>query len=290
MKTIKTALVTGTSSGIGLWTAIELAKRGWKVYGTTRTEERKKIMLECTKEAGVEVCAKFLDITSPENPERVASEIIKEEGGIDLLVNNAGAGLGGFLYDTKLEDFYSQLEVSFFGTLRMTKAVLPNMVSLKRGKIITVSSISGIVALPGLSAYAAAKFALEGLMESLRHELFDVGIDVVLIEPGVYKTDIYSRNRIDSSFQTTDSPFKRKYKQLEAFADNQVARHGRDPREVASVIAKIAERKKTKLRNIVGSDAKMEYLLKKLLPQRMFEAVMRKSTLTASRKFEPKTE
>jgi NAD(P)-dependent dehydrogenase (short-subunit alcohol dehydrogenase family) len=192
----KVAVITGCSSGIGLLTAVELASRGYRVVATMRNLDRRGRLDQASAQANVagKIDIRQLDVTNHETISSVVTSIINDYGRIDVLVNNAGFPLAGFAEDIQLSELREQFETNFFGHVAVTKAVLPTMRSQGSGHIIMVSSVSGRTGQPSLSSYASSKFALEGWTESLRMEMFSLGIRVVLIEPGAYDTDIWERN------------------------------------------------------------------------------------------------
>ena len=192
----KVALVTGSSSGIGLLTAIELANNGFKVIASMRDLGRRDRLDQAASAAGVsdKLDVQRLDVSEFAAMPAFAEKLVGDYGRLDVLVNNAGFAVAGFAEDVKLDELRQQFETNFFGHVALTKAVLPIMRQQGSGHIIMVSSISGLHGAFSVSSYAASKFALEGWSESLRLEVNALGIKVVLVEPGAYKTDIWDRN------------------------------------------------------------------------------------------------
>ena len=203
----RVVVITGASSGIGLLTAVEMAGRGYTVVGLMRDLARRTRLDEAAAIAGVKVDVRRLDVTDfPAIPPAVA-DIVRDHGRIDVLVNNAGFAMAGFLEDILLEELRQQFETNFFGAVAMTRAVLPTMRAQRSGHIIMVSSISGRVGELGIGSYSASKFALEGWSEALRQEAVPLGIQVVLVEPGSFRTDIWDRNaRIGKFAMDKSSP------------------------------------------------------------------------------------
>src|SRR5208283_907532 len=187
----KIAVVTGSSSGIGLLTAVELAQNGYRVVATMRNLANGGRLDEAAQKARVRdrVDLRRLDITEFDAMPSTVEAIVREHGRIDVLVNNAGFSTAGFAEDMTLAELRHQLETNFFGNVAMTKAMLPVMRAQREGHIITVTSIGGLLGNPMLSAYCASKYALEGWSESLRIETHSLGIRVSLVEPGAYDTD-----------------------------------------------------------------------------------------------------
>jgi NAD(P)-dependent dehydrogenase (short-subunit alcohol dehydrogenase family) len=273
------ALVTGASSGFGLLASIELARRGHRVFASMRDLGKQSQLLEAARAAGVEVETLALDVTKAESIASAVRGINARAGGVDVLVNNAGFGMAGFFEDVELDEFREQFETNFFGLIAVTQAVVPGMRQRRRGRVINVSSISGRLGNPGMSAYSASKFAVEGLSESLRLELLPLGIHVVLIEPGTFKTDIFDKNRrVARRALDPTSPNYDRARRLEAFIEKLLQRNRQDPNDVALAIAHAATVKAPRLRYVVGRDARGEALGKSVAPQRVLEWFILKYT------------
>jgi len=174
------AVITGVSSGIGNATARALVARGYRVFGTARSEA--SIVPEKVERV-------LLDVRDGESIQRGLDEVLAKVGHIDLLVNNAGGSLDGAFEETPLGQARDLFELNFFGAVRMTQAVLPAMRARKSGRIVFVSSVLGFLPAPFMGFYAASKHALEGLAESLDHETRTLGIRVALVEPGYTRTN-----------------------------------------------------------------------------------------------------
>jgi NAD(P)-dependent dehydrogenase (short-subunit alcohol dehydrogenase family) len=265
------ALVTGASSGFGLLASIELARAGLRVFAGVRDPARQGALVDAARAAGVSVEVLPLDVTRAEAVDAAAAATDP----LAVLVNNAGVGLGGFAEDVGDDELRRIFETNFFGAVALTKAVLPAMRAQGRGRIINITSINGRFAPPGLSAYAATKFALEGWSESLYWELLPHGIQVVLVEPGTFKTDIFTRNRaLARRSQDPASPNFGAGKRLEEYVNRVVARSTAEPVEVARVIARAATATRPRLRYLVGGDAKLVAWAKHWLPERLFAALV----------------
>ena len=180
----RVALVTGASSGFGALTANRLSEQGWRVFGTSRQEQ---------KRSGVEMLR--LEVCSQESVYRCVSEVIGAAGRVDLLINNAGTAHLSLVEETPPEDAEALFQTNFFGTVRVTNAVLPGMRERGGGRVINVGSLAGLVAVPGQAFYAASKHALEGYSESLRYEVEPFGISVSVIEPGVLQDGLARRRK-----------------------------------------------------------------------------------------------
>ncbi len=273
------ALVTGASSGFGLLAAVELARRGLRVFGSMRDPARADRLRAALDEASLAAEIIRLDVTRPEHIEEAVSSIEQIAGGVDVLVNNAGYGLGGSVEDITLDELREQFETNFFGLVALTKRVLPGMRERRRGRIINVSSIAGRVALPGVSAYCASKFAVEGFSESLRHELLPFDVYVALVEPGTFRTDIFDRNRrVAARASDPSSAWAEMTRKVSAIVDGRVEKSTADPRDVARVIAEIATAARPRLRHLVGRDARAQKLLARLLPDRLWESAVGRVT------------
>jgi NAD(P)-dependent dehydrogenase (short-subunit alcohol dehydrogenase family) len=273
------ALVTGASSGFGLLACLELAQRGLRVFASMRDLSRQGRLVDAARAAGVEIETMTLDVTRPDTVNTAVAEIERRAGGVDVLVNNAGFALAGFFEDVTIDEFREQFETNFFGVIHTTQAVVAGMRARRRGRIINVSSIAGRIGNPGMSAYSASKFAVEGLSESLRLELLPLGIRVVLVEPGTFKTDIFDRNRrVAKRTMDEASPNYARAKQLEGFIERLLERNRQDPRDVARVIGHAATTKAPRLRYLVGRDAKGEAFGKAVVPHGAIEKFILKYT------------
>jgi NAD(P)-dependent dehydrogenase (short-subunit alcohol dehydrogenase family) len=276
----KIAIVTGSSSGFGLLTVVELAKAGFSVVATMRQPERRDRLDQTLAAAGGDLASRVevlqLDVTDFDKIPAIIKSIARDRGRVDVLVNNAGFAVGGFAEDVALDELRLQMDTNFFGHVAVTKAVLPTMRAQRSGQIIMVSSILGLISQPMVSSYCASKHALEGWAESLRIELRAFGVKVVLVEPGAFKTDIWTRNVMVSRGALDEhSPNKdRSRKYAEGVKES--ARTMADPIEVAQLITHIAQDPNPRLRYRAGKDAKMSYLLSSILPWNVWEGMVEK--------------
>ena len=274
----KVAVVTGSSSGIGLLTSIELAKHGYRVVATMRDLGRSAALQQAAQNAAVaeRVELRRLDITQHDSLAGVVEAIVRDHGRIDVLVNNAGFSTAGFAEDTLLAEIRDQMETNFFGNVAMTKAVLPVMRRQRSGHIIFVTSIAGRIGQPMLSAYSASKFALEGWSEALRIEMYSLGIRVALVAPGSYETDIWTRNvKVSAGALDPNSPNKERSQRFAEFVKNDVKK--RDPHEVAELIVRIARDPEPRLHYVIGRDATMQKWFRALAPWRKYERIIAKA-------------
>jgi len=276
----KIAIITGSSSGIGLLTAVELARNGSRVVATMRDLGRSGKLEEAAQKAGVRdrLELRRIDITETDALADAVADIARHHGRIDVLVNNAGFTCAGFAEDITLAELRHQMETNFFGTVAMTKAALPIMRRQRSGHIIQVSSIGGRVATPLLSSYAASKFALEGWSEALRIELRALGIRVVLIEPGPYDTDIWQRNLVVGKQAVhPESPNKERSRRFADFVKS-TASQRRDAREVAELIVRVANHPHPRLRYLLGPNVRTHVWFRALLPWKRYERAVAKVT------------
>lgn len=196
--TPRTVLVTGTSSGIGLAASVAAARAGWQVIATMRDTGKAGPLRSAAAEAGVEdlIAVKRLDVTDAASVATCLEEVLAEYGRLDAVVNNAGAGHVGTIEQGTLEDVRATMEVNFFGVVEVTRAALPHL-RASRGRVITVTSVGGIIGQPFNEAYCAAKFAVEGFMESLAPVAQTVGVDVIVVEPGAVASEFVASVGVD---------------------------------------------------------------------------------------------
>lgn len=273
----KIAVITGASSGIGLLSAIELARSGFRVIASMRDLARRDRLEQAAGSAGVRpyIDIRRLDVTDFDLIPSFVETVARDFGRIDALVNNAGFAVAGFAEDLKLSEIRAQFETNFFGHVAMTKAVLPVMRQQRSGHIIMISSISGLHGALTISSYSASKFALEGWAESLRLEVNALGIKVVLVEPGSYATDIWTRNaQLGEKAFDGSSPNRERGAKMR---DRVQAIRKRDPIAVARLISRIARDPNPKLRYVVGPDAHVQLWLKRLLPWKWHEKLVAKA-------------
>jgi NAD(P)-dependent dehydrogenase (short-subunit alcohol dehydrogenase family) len=274
----KVAIVTGASSGIGLLTSIELARRGLRVVATMRSPSKRARLDEAAARAGMSdlIDVFRLDVTEFDSHEAFVSATVSKYGKIDVLVNNAGFAMGGFAEDCTLEELREQFETNFFGAVSLTKAVLPVMRQQKAGHIIQVTSIAGRYAHPVLSSYSASKFALEGWSESLRIEVKPLGINVAIIEPGSFDTDIWETNaHVAKRAFEEDSPNHERSLRFRDYVRKNVKK--RDATAVAQLITSVALDPKPRLRYVIGRDAKIMTWVSRLVPWSRYERAIAKT-------------
>ena len=270
----KIALITGSSRGFGLLTSIELAKAGFRVVATMRDLGNRAGLEQAAATAGVagQIDVRALNVTNFDTIPGFVDQVVRDYGRLDVLVNNAGFAVAGFAEDIRLEELRQQFETNFFGAVAMSKAVLPAMRRQGSGHIIQVSSISGLHGAVSVSSYSASKHALEGWSESLRLEVNSLGIKVVLVEPGSFQTDIWTRGAVMGKDAVNDSSpnFQRSLRMREVIKKIPKA----DPIAVARLIAAIAQDPNPKMRYLAGRDAKIQLTMKRILPWKWHEKII----------------
>ena len=262
MSAERSVLITGAGSGIGLGLAQAMRDRGWSVTAAIRNPERPPPGLEGTRTVA-------LDLADEAQIEAAAAQFVA----LDCLVNNAGYALTGPFAGYGAEQIRHQLEVNLVGPALLTQRLLP---ALKRtaGRVINVSSIAGEAGIPMSALYCASKFAIEGLTESLRHELADAGVQVALVEPGGFRTRFASNMKWGRHALEPGSVEARQLEGHRAMLAKMLAREGRDPAPVIEAIADLATMKSMPLRTRVGGDVRSVRLLKRWLPERLFLKIM----------------
>ena len=268
----KVALVTGSASGIGFETALELAREGYHTYATMRDVKKGDRILDIAKKENLKIKVIELDVNNENTIKKAVETIINEKKRIDVLVNNAGYFLVGCLEDLTITDLKEQFETNFFGVVRTIQAVLPTMRSQKSGTIVNISSVAGKIGFPVTPGYISSKFALEGLSESMRYELFPFGIRTIIIEPGVIKTNLFSTLK---KVTKKESP----YTDMTEKVMNgllMMSEMGTPPQEVAKTIVKAVSSENPLPRYPVGNDAIMFLEAKKDRTDIEFENYIKK--------------
>ncbi len=236
----KNILVTGASSGLGLLIANELHRKGFNVIGTSRNPEKIKSTVPFKMIA--------LNLDSDNSITTLPERLFKEIDKLDVLINNAGFLVTGIAEEIPIELGRKQFETNFWGTIKVTNAILPFFRNQKFGKIITVGSITGLVAFPNTSYYASSKHALEGYFKALRYELTEFNIRVAMIEPGSFRTNIMENS---STTLNRIEYYNRLRTKSEKYADL-IVEQGEDPKMVASKVLKVVETENPRFRNLVG--------------------------------------
>lgn len=263
LKMAKVVLITGGSSGIGKTVGIYLQKQGFKVYGSSRNPEN------VTENAFPLVA---LDVRNNESIQKAITDIIANEGKIDVLINNAGVGITGPIEEIPLEEIQNNFHTNVFGPIEVIKAVLPHMRKQKSGLIINVTSIAGYMGLPYRGIYSASKGALELITEAIRMEVKPFNINVTNVAPGDFATDIAARRFHAPVLE--NSPYKEVYSSQLATINEHV-NDGGDPIEMAKAIQAIIQTKEPKIHYKVGAFMqKFSIFLKMILPDTTYEKIL----------------
>ena len=263
----KTVLVTGASSGIGKATAIYLAQNGYNVYGAARRME----IMQSLKENGIKPIA--LDVSNDESIVACVEKISKEAGSIDVLINSAGLGSYGALEDVPMSEAKNQLEINLFGVARLIQLALPQMRKNRYGKIVNISSVGGKVGLPMGVWYHASKFAIEGLSDSLRNEVRQFGIDVIVVEPGGTKSEMTAIGAKDLMRVSGHTVYKELANSLSKMYTD-MEKNSVEPIVIAKLIKKAIEANHPKTRYIGGAMAKPMLFLRKILSDKLFDKMV----------------
>ncbi|OUU47680.1 MAG: short-chain dehydrogenase/reductase [Flavobacteriaceae bacterium TMED68] len=262
----KVILITGASSGIGKNTALSLIKEGHVVYGAARRLE----MMQDIIQAGGHAIK--MDILKERNIDEVVNQIVKEQNRIDVLINNAGYGLWGAVETISIAEAKRQFDVNIFGLAYLTKKIIPLMRKQKSGKIVNMSSMGGKVYTPFGAWYHATKYALEGWSDCLRMELKNFGIDVILIEPGIIKTEFQDVMMDSTVERSIGTPYEKKLKALEKATQEMYAKGiGSPPSTITKLIIKAINSHNPKRRYVGGLFAKPMLFIKKWFGDKIYE-------------------
>jgi len=289
------ALITGASTGIGRATALRLCASGWTVLAGVRDPAAGERLAADAGAAG-ELVPLALDVTDAEQVDAAAARVreqaarpgVARAGGLDALVNNAGIGVGGPLELISAEDLRRQFEVNVLAQVAVTQALLPALRGDRTargtpthtgGRIVFVSSIGGRVALPFAAPYTASKHAVEAFGDALRVELRSSGVQVALVEPGSVATPIWEKARGEAQSVSIPPELEREYGQVPAAMSKVIedtARRGVPPERVAETIERALNARRMRARYLVGADARAQLLMKRLLPDEVFDRVLRR--------------
>jgi len=270
----KVAIVTGSSSGIGFETSLALAREGYFTYATMRDTTKSNKIKEIAQKENLKINVLELDVDDEKSVKSAIAQILDQKQRIDVLVNNAGWGLWGCVEDVSIDEFKEQFETNFFSIIRLIQEVAPTMRKQSSGTIVNVSSVVGRIGFPASPAYISSKFALEGLSESMRFEFAPFGVDVIIIEPGVIKTN-FMKNMKMAKKSELDTVYKDITTKVVSGVKMMVEM-GTPPKEVANTIVKAIKDKKPLPRYVVGNDALMFLEAKKSKTDIEFENYLKK--------------
>jgi NAD(P)-dependent dehydrogenase (short-subunit alcohol dehydrogenase family) len=252
----RVAVITGSSSGIGFEIALMLARNGFQTYATMRNLAKSENIKSIATKENLPIHIEQLDVIDNKSVKNAIQAIVSKANSIDVLVNNAGYALTGAFEDLAIEEIKTQYETNLFGLIRTTQAVLPIMRKQKSGTIVNISSGAGRFGYPGGSAYVSTKFAVEGLSESMTYELEPFGIKVILIEPGVIKTNIANGMVIAKKTQNPNSPYSQIMQKMSTSFEHMLE-NASSPDLVAKVVLQAVTSENPSLRYLAGKDVEM---------------------------------
>jgi NAD(P)-dependent dehydrogenase (short-subunit alcohol dehydrogenase family) len=273
-------LITGATSGLGRAAAILLAEWGYEVFAAGRSSERRAELDALARERRLSLRTVELDVRDDGSVDRAMAQVEAAGGSIEVLVNNAGLAYVAPMEEIRLEDLHQQFETNFFGVVRMTQRVLPRMRERRRGRIINMSSMGGRLALPLFGPYSGSKFALEGMSDALRLELYPFGIDVVLIEPGYIPTGMEQTSTALSGGYRNGmerGPYAGIYKNFVRAWRRNASRAKTTPEDCARVILRAVRDAPPRTRYLVTPGSEFILWGKRLLPERFRDRLMRRS-------------
>jgi NAD(P)-dependent dehydrogenase (short-subunit alcohol dehydrogenase family) len=270
------AVVTGSSSGIGFEIALTLARNGFQTYATMRNLAKSENIKSIASKENLPIHIERLDVTDNNSVTHAIQAIVSKADRIDVLVNNAGYALAGAFEDLAIEEIKAQYETNFFGLIRTTQAVLPIMRKQKSGTIVNISSGAGRFGYPTGSAYVSTKFAVEGLSESMAYELEPLGIKVILVEPGVIKTNIANGMVIAKKSQNSNSPYSQIMQKMSTSFEHMLE-NASSPDLVAKVVLQAVTSENPSLRYLAGKDVEMWVEAKRNMSDDEFYKMMKQS-------------
>jgi NAD(P)-dependent dehydrogenase (short-subunit alcohol dehydrogenase family) len=268
MKSKRTVLVTGCSSGIGLATCHVLSRNNFMTYGTVRNLSKAKKIQDLINGENLSLKILRLDVNDNQSIKIAVKKILTDTGRIDVLINNAGYGMFGPVEEITTQEVKKQFETNFFGTIRLIKAIVPIMRKQGNGTIVNISSMVGRFGVPLNSAYVSSKFAVEGLSESISFELEEFGIRVIVIEPGVVKSDFFQNVKVKG--MNLESPYQKLMERRVNFLDKAMKNSLTSSYDVADTILDALNSKDPKFRYVIGNDATNSLRMRNSLSDRKF--------------------
>ncbi len=267
--TSKVVLITGASAGFGRACAQHLGRQGYRVYGTSRRAE-----FPDPADLRSSPLMISMDVCDDDSVRRAVDFVLKQEGRIDVVVNNAGVGLAGAVEDTSVEEARALFETNFFGVLRVCRAALPALRAQRSGLIVNVSSLGGLVTIPFQGFYSASKYALESMSDALRMELRPFGVHVTLLEPGDFKTG-FTKSRVFSAASGVGSVYRERCQRAVGVMERD-EQNGADPRQLAELLAKIIANPSPRNRYPVGAlTQRLAVAARRVLPSAILERAIR---------------
>jgi NAD(P)-dependent dehydrogenase (short-subunit alcohol dehydrogenase family) len=275
---IRVAVVTGSSSGIGFKTALTLARNGFQTYATMRNIAKSKNIKSIATKENLPIHIEQLDVTDNKSVTNAIQAIVSKADRIDVLVNNAGYALTSAFEDLAIEEIKAQYETNLFGLIRTSQAVLPIMRKQKSGVIVNISSGAGRFGYPGGSAYVSTKFAVEGLSESMAYEIEPFGIKVILIEPGVIKTNIANGMVVAKKSQNPNSPYFQIMQKMSTSFEHMLENASSSPDLVAKVVLQAVTSENPSLsRYLAGKDVESWIEAKRNMSDDEFHKMIKRS-------------
>jgi NAD(P)-dependent dehydrogenase (short-subunit alcohol dehydrogenase family) len=275
----RTVLITGATDGLGKAAALLLAERGYRVFAAGRSAEKRVQLEALAEQKNLPLETLELDVCDDSSVQKAVASVYQKAGAIDVLINNAGLVYVGAVEDLRLEDWRRQFETNFFGVIRVTQAVLPQMRERRKGRILMMSSVSGFVTPPTQGAYSASKHAIEALSNALRHELYPFGIHTILIQPGYIVTNIQpTAMGLAQSYQQKfkSGPYARIYASYLGSATSTRTKSKTTPEDCARIMLKAIEAPQPKARYGVTSLATFAKLAKWLFTDRVADRIIRR--------------
>ena len=275
----QTVLITGATDGLGKAVALLLAERGFRVFAAGRSAEKRTRLDALAREKRLSIETLEMDVCDDGSVHRAVSSVLQKSSAIDVLINNAGFVQVGAVEELRIEDWRRQFETNFFGVIRVTQAVLPQMRERRKGRILMMSSVSGFVTPPTQGAYSASKHAVEALSNALRHELYPFGIHTILIQPGYIVTNIQpTAVELAQSYQEQfkSGPYAGIYASYLESATSTRARSKTTPEDCARIMLKAIEAPRPKARYGVTSLATLAKFAKWLLTDGAADRLIRR--------------
>jgi NAD(P)-dependent dehydrogenase (short-subunit alcohol dehydrogenase family) len=277
-QTKQSVLITGGTDGLGKSAALYLAERGYRVFAAGRSAEKRSELSHLAAQRSLPLETLELDVCDGDSVQRAVQSVL-EKSSIDVLINNAGVGYMAAVEELKLEDFRKQFETNLFGVLRVTQAVLPRMRERRRGRILMMSSVAGLVSPPTYGAYSSSKHALEGLTDALRLEMYSFGVEVILIEPGYIITNFQqTAKELAQPYveAAKNSPYAKIYSGAWEGANKGRVSSKTTPEDCARVILEAIESPHPKARYPVTPMAKWASIGKRILPDTLLDSILRR--------------
>jgi NAD(P)-dependent dehydrogenase (short-subunit alcohol dehydrogenase family) len=275
----QTVLITGATDGLGKAAALLLAERGYRVFAAGRSAQKRAQLDALAKERKLPLETLEMDVCDDNSVQAALNSVFQKAGAIDVLINNAGLVYVGAVEDLRLEDWRRQFETNFFGVIRVTQAVLPQMRERRKGRILMMSSVSGFVTPPTQGAYSASKHAIEALSNAMRHELYPFGIHTILIQPGYIVTNIQpAAMALTQNYRERfkNGPYARIYASYLGSATSTRAKSKTTPEDCARIMLKAIEAPRPKARYGVTPLATFARLAKWLLTDRAADRMIRR--------------